>query len=399
MHLGFRVAARAVALVAVATGCVHCLLTTSLDGLTGGDSGSTGGTTSGTSAGTTSGTTAATTGGDPDASACSADLQSDSKNCGRCGRDCAGGGCTDGLCSAFSIADGQGETRAIQVRDGFVYWASYARGVISRLPAGLAANGVAPEIVVSQPGRNLVHFAAAPEGLAWLAGKNNVDAGASGVFVADLDGGAATQVVAAGSTLNFLGRVATLGSTIFYTNNEAFTVNRVERNATGDTPLATGQAQPFGLALSSGFVVWSAGAGDAGTVSRMLPDGGEPTLLADNQGVPRDVSAFGARVYWANTKVGGDLRRATFGADGGAVVETFAPSGDNTRPWAAIEDGDRVFWTDYNLGRILTCPIAGCTAAGPETFTKGVTQATYLASDGKFLYVATSGGSILRVTR
>src|SRR4051812_46742205 len=38
---------------------------------------------------------------------CTADTQSDAKNCGKCGHDCVGGQCTAGVCQVATLVTGQ----------------------------------------------------------------------------------------------------------------------------------------------------------------------------------------------------------------------------------------------------------------------------------------------------
>ena len=57
----------------------------------------------------------------PDANACGADLQTDPKNCGRCGHDCLGGACGAGKCQAIELAAVSAPLAHALVSGSYVY--------------------------------------------------------------------------------------------------------------------------------------------------------------------------------------------------------------------------------------------------------------------------------------
>ncbi len=66
-------------------------------------------------------------------SACGADLKTDPHHCGRCGHDCLGGRCLDGMCDARMLAGNLPAPLAIAAFSGWVYWGDAESGMISRV--------------------------------------------------------------------------------------------------------------------------------------------------------------------------------------------------------------------------------------------------------------------------
>lgn len=53
------------------------------------------------------------------------DLQNDPRNCGTCGRDCAGGTCAEGVCRPYVIVENAGTPYYISVNRTHAYWTSF----------------------------------------------------------------------------------------------------------------------------------------------------------------------------------------------------------------------------------------------------------------------------------
>ena len=60
-----------------------------------------------------------------DAASVCVDVQSDSHNCDRCGRDCQGGACVAGVCQPVALATGEDYPVSIAVDQGHVYWINW----------------------------------------------------------------------------------------------------------------------------------------------------------------------------------------------------------------------------------------------------------------------------------
>ena len=68
-----------------------------------------------------------------DDNGCETPLFSDPKNCGGCGRDCAGGGCSNGQCQAVTLAANLSYPQAIAVDPSSVYWAAFYSSSVAKV--------------------------------------------------------------------------------------------------------------------------------------------------------------------------------------------------------------------------------------------------------------------------
>jgi hypothetical protein len=102
------------------------------------------------------------------------------------------------------------------------------------------------------------------------------------------------------------------------------------------TPLATGQFEPFALAVDSANVYWTNNYN--GTVMRVAIGGGPAVAIASAQGHPQGIAIDATNAYWAT---GTNVVQVPLA---GGSVTTLA-SGQNA-PWAVAADGTNVYWTN-----------------------------------------------------
>lgn len=62
---------------------------------------------------------------------CTADLQTDPHNCGRCDHDCLGGDCEAGECKSYQLRGPNGYVSDLVVFDGFIYYSIGCRSQIA----------------------------------------------------------------------------------------------------------------------------------------------------------------------------------------------------------------------------------------------------------------------------
>jgi hypothetical protein len=335
----------------------------------------------------------------PDAVACSSDVKTDPKNCGRCGHDCLGGGCRLGTCQPVVLASEQMRPTEIALDATHVYFAAAAENAVRRVavqggPAelltvdatldsniaiddayvyfmtGFVANGGvgrAPKTGVPDGGTStMVGTATFPlgflaidaENVYWTGGRFSGGPIQGGVYLAPkaVDGGLGVKVTGA-SVVAKTTSVA-VDDTNLYFANAAGRIFWLTKGSTLGAPLASSQAGATGL-------------------------------VAD-----------GKRVYWANSGTGSILAidKPSLDAGAGAGVVTVLASGQNTPARVALDDV-AIYFTNTGSGTIGSCPLSGCTdvvrlVASAQAAPLGI------AVDAVAIYWANSGdGTIMKVAK
>jgi hypothetical protein len=173
------------------------------------------------------------------------------------------------------------------------------------------------------------------------------DMDANAILSVPKTGGAATQLTVA-EGVRFM---ATDGNNTFYTSS-AGTVNKLPASGGQAQVLATGQGDPRGIAVDSGYVYW-ANYGD-GNISRVSSLGGAVQVLATGQSRPLAIAADSANAYWTNLGAG---TIAKVPISGGAVTAIAA---DQAAPWGIDLDNTHVYWTNNgngpNQGSVASLP-------------------------------------------
>jgi hypothetical protein len=156
--------------------------------------------------------------------------------------------------------------------------------------------------------------------------------------------------------------------------------------------IATQQATPVALALSSAGVFWiNQGTGD---VLASGLTGGTVTTLAQSQSSPTSICADSQNVYW---NVSGAIM--TVPAAGGTPSTFFSePAGSPTR--LAI-DSNHLYWTDVNAHAVVSMPLSG---GGASTLANGLSNPYAIAAQGGNVYwselisAPTKKGEVMRWT-
>jgi hypothetical protein len=268
-------------------------------------------------------------------SGCS-DLQSDAKNCGRCGHDCQGGQCSAATCQPFALASGQKVPLGIAVDSTSVYWVDYGGNTVMKV----ALNGGSP-VTLDSP------LASSPFGIA--ADSTSVYWTNQGSTVAKvgLDGSGAT-VIASGQLMP-QGVVVASGE-VFWTNaTSPGAILKVSTSGGTISTLATGQNYPTSLAVDTSSVYWTNHASPGALMTTPISGNSAAVTLASGQSYPNAVAVDSTNVYWTNE--GGGVVKLPVG---GTVPATLA---SGTIPYAIAIDTTSVYWTD--LGNCLSPPDSG----------------------------------------
>lgn len=265
---------------------------------------------------------------------CAADLAKDPKNCGRCGRVCAGL-CDEGTCDVSVVISGQPAPTSLGTNGRYVVWGS-------------------PKSLRACP----------------------VDGCPTPMTLMELD---------------LTGQIAVDGDDVFYTTG------RTSSQGVNHCPIANCGAQdqnmgfdlgePAALAVDQGevYVLETKG-------RRVLHD--SLTGGADNTEVARNTPADGAiglalsKFYWSTLGSGGAMYSCPRTGCVSGVPETFAGGQSNVR--ALTVDRDGVRWTRFDDGVVASCPLGGC-AGAPQVLAQGQKNPLGIASDGTRVYWANEG--------
>jgi hypothetical protein len=163
--------------------------------------------------------------------------------------------------------------------------------------------------------------------------------------------------------------------------------------------IATGMT-PTGVAADGTYVYWTDQT--AGTLMRMLPDGGASTTLAAGYPASQGIALDTSNAYW----VAGDVVMRV-SKDGGAPF-TIA-SGQTSLVYGIAVDATNIYWVNYGTdvmgfkdGTVMQAPISGVPDGGAP-----LTLAEYpvvygpndIATDGTSVYWTNSSGTVVKVPK
>jgi hypothetical protein len=263
--------------------------------------------------------------------------QTDTSNCGGCGIACAAD-CSAGRC-LVTLASGQGGPFGIAVDRANVYWANTTAGTVMKVPLG----GGSPTTLASGQAMPL-----------------NVVVDATSVYWTNsaLIGSGASGSPAGGQIM----KVAIGGGT--------------------PVTLATKQDQPWGIAVDQANVYWTNN--DGGNTLQLSLGGGTPITLGTGSGLPHGIALDATTVYWGPR---GEIIAAPIGGGSSANLAT----GGSANAWNLVVTATEVYWVDPT-GLVGSLPKGGGT---PVTLASGQSGPRALAIDATTLYWGNSGdGSI-----
>jgi hypothetical protein len=328
------------------------------------------------------GSTADAPGSSGDSGTCG-DVQTSSKNCGRCGHDCLGGSCSAGQCLPVALKAG-GSPRVVRLDAKHVYWSDSKNARVGQMdkdgsnPLDLALAGTNNDfpIGLTVDGANLywggienVLFRCKIGGCAnsptQVATTNLftdllVEPSKSKVFWIDGSGPTKVMSVSASannangsqviSTSSSLSRLASDGTSLYVTSDDR-TIRRIDIASNAVATVATGTNSALGIAVDQANVYWTDG-DDPATIDSAPKNatGGTATALAANQHHPIAIAVDPVHIYWANGYIGlgdgtGSIMTCAF------VGCTPVVLADKVRtPVSIAVDDTAIYWAAFDDG-------------------------------------------------
>jgi hypothetical protein len=271
---------------------------------------------------------------------------------------------------------------AMAVDGVHVYWGNDEGRELARAPVGGG-----PPVALAQAG-DWVHSIAASRDMVYWAEDRRI-------MKVPLGGGAATQLARAQQGVSFLALDAT--SAYWASSSGAgMTIERALLSGGEASVVVSARGTPGGLALDGTHVYWTSWGADFsvietapeqwdGAVLRAPLAGGAPEVLASHQPSPHFLGVSASSVVWNNTgpKSRPGLKRIA--TSGGSVTELA----QGVHAADVAVDDERVYWTDYQAGTVMTVGIQG---GEPAVLAEGQARPNAIVLDAHHLYWANLGG-------
>jgi hypothetical protein len=301
--------------------------------------------------------------------------------------------CTNGGNTCLvTLASGQNDPWGITVDSTNVYWAGYAAGTVMQIATG---GGTAIAIATGQD--YPVGIAVDSTSVYWT--NRNLSTSAGAVRKVPIGGG---TIVELAKTFPQPNNIAVDSTSVYFTTN-SYTQNGVAVDGGGlvakmplDGPpdggapvtLATAET-PFALAVESTgayFATVGSPSSNIGGVIAVGLDGGSPSPIATGQVDPWGIAVDSTHVYWtANTVV------MSAAHDGGAPMAL----GSATGAAGITVDSNDVYWADNAAGKVMKVSIHGGT---PTPLAGGQTYPRSIAVDATSVYWTNEGGTVMKLT-
>jgi hypothetical protein len=272
------------------------------------------------------------------ANGCEASLAADSNNCGQCGRDCRGGTCTDGTCPPAVLAQTGDGPYGMTIDATTIYWASHSSSSIwacektgCPLGARKVATATGTTFFVSSDATN-VYF--------------NSNSGDTMYRCAK--GGCGTPTVLTTANAPTLSVVA--DGVVYWSTNDGFvrSIAVTLENGFFTTP-GSGLTDPSGLLVDGPWIYVSLRS--TGKVVRIPRVGGAPEDVASSLNNPQAVAMDSSGLYIGTGT--GEIKRLFNG-----TITTFA-TGPGPVGFAIALTSDDVFWSvNAASGAVMTAPKA-----------------------------------------
>lgn len=144
-------------------------------------------------------------------------------------------------------------------------------------------------------------------------------------------------------------------ATSVYWTNIGGSVVKVPLSGGATVTIALADVGATAITVDSTSVYWTSDGSSGGLVMKVLLGGGTPVTLASQQNHPRGIAVDATRVYWANSGNGANGTVMTMPLTGGAPTTLASGQSD---PQGVAVDGTSVYWSDSN-GTLLKVPLQG----------------------------------------
>jgi hypothetical protein len=322
---------------------------------------------------------------------CDAQITGDPHNCGRCGHDCLGGACYQGVCSPVTIADNHYNSGAIVVDGTTLYWGAVNEGILT-CPTTGCDGGVAQ---LYQADDYPIALTVDSNNAYWVG--RYVDAGGSFSALQCSKPSCTTPIVLTPPLASSTRGLAVDGTDVYI---GATNILKCAIGGCGGAPTSIGDNVTDGIAdlvldtstIYFPYTTWAA--------VMSCPKTGcvYPTTLASSQPYAVRITRYGGEIFWVNggfTETSGSIMRCD---PNNCLNPTVVASGQ-LAPTGIAVDASGIYWV--NLGtstvqfvdsEVRMCPLSGCTGA-PITLASAQ-QANGVALDANNVYyVAESSGA------
>jgi len=303
--------------------------------------------------------------GDADADSCAADLLTDGKNCGRCGRDCLDGGCDQGECQPFVFMQGVDAREVAQDYEHLFWTTKGDNGAVYMIlhdgtgKALLASGQKNPYGMVLTDQR--IHWA--NQGVS--IGPGQIAPNTGSIWNTDLHGNADTHVLANENNPMFL---ASDGTTVWWT-----------AHGVGPDPEA---GKPDGAIRSCARIPCT-----SASVTTVVPDVYGPL----------QISFLKNTLYWTTEKAAQDSGRGSvwrLKVNPVGIPDRITNTSTVAAYGVAIQsDGNFLYYTSTDLGTITR----SATGAGVGGFLSNVTSPREIVAGADFVYWINRGSSVMRL--